>query len=152
MPSWPLPDIERLLEPTLSHMGYDVYSIEQTGGGGRTLRVVIDKREGFVSLDDCTRVSRVASPLLDQADLIPDSYTLEVSSPGAERDLRDRAEYERFAGRTVNIRYRAGDAEAVVEGRLETIDDDGISIRSPRDLMTRVGWSDVVRGRLVATL
>lgn len=152
MSSWPISDIERLLQPTLSHMGYDVYSIEQTGGGGRTLRVVIDKREGFVSLDDCTRVSRVASPLLDQADLIPDSYLLEVSSPGAERDLRDRREYERFAGKTVNVHYRAGDAEAVVEGKLETIDDMGISIRGQRDLVTRVDWNDVIRGRLVATL
>lgn len=152
MSSWPISDIERLLEPTLSHMGYDVYSIEQTGGGGRTLRVVIDKREGFVSLDDCTRVSRVASPLLDQADLIPDSYMLEVSSPGAERDLRDRREYERFAGKTVNVHYRAGDAEAVVEGKLETIDDMGISIRGQRDLVTRVDWDNVIRGRLVATL
>jgi ribosome maturation factor RimP len=152
MPSWPISDIARLLEPTLSHMGYDVYSIEQTGGGGRTLRVVIDKREGFVSLDDCTRVSRVASPLLDQADLIPDSYMLEVSSPGAERDLRGRREYERFAGKTVNVHYRAGEAEAVVEGKLETIDDTGISIRGQRDLVTRVEWDNVIRGRLVATL
>jgi ribosome maturation factor RimP len=152
MPTWPLSDIERLLEPTLSHLGYDVYSIEQTGAGGRTLRVVIDKREGLVSLDDCARVSQIASPLLDQADLIPDSYLLEVSSPGAERDLRNPAEYERFVGRTANVRFRAGDAEVVVEGKLETVDDAGISIHGRRDLVTRIDWDDVIQGRLVATL
>jgi ribosome maturation factor RimP len=152
MPAWPLDEIKQLLEPTLSHMGYSIYSLDQAGGGGRTLRIVIDKQEGFVSLDDCARVSQVASPLLDQADLIPTSYTLEVSSPGAERELRDRAEYERFVGHTVNVRYRQGVAEVVLEGTLDTVDDQGIAIRGQKDHVARVGWADVIRGRLVASL
>ena len=103
MPSWPIAEITKLLEPSLAHMGYSVYAIEQAGQGGRTLRIAIDKPDGFISLDDCQRVSEVAGPLLDQANLIPQSYTLEVSSPGAERPLRDRAEYERFVGHRVNV-------------------------------------------------
>ena len=99
MATWPIEEIQQLLEPTLAHMGYSIYALGQAGGGGRTLRITIDKPEGFISLDDCERVSVVAGPLLDQADLIPGPYTLEVSSPGAERKLRDRTEYERFVGR-----------------------------------------------------
>jgi ribosome maturation factor RimP len=152
MPTWPIAEIQELLEPTLEHMGYSIYSLEQSGTGGRTLRIAIDKADGFISLDDCERVSQVAGPLLDQADLIKDSYTLEVSSPGAERKLRDRAEYERFVGRRVNVRYRAGEAEVALEGMLAGVEDAGITIRGRRDEVTHLPWTDIIAGRLVASL
>jgi ribosome maturation factor RimP len=152
MPSWPINEIRELLEPTVAHMGYSIYSVEQSGRGGRTLRIAIDKEHGFISLDDCERVSRVAGPLLDQADLIPDSYTLEVSSPGAERKLRDRSEYERFLGTRVNVRYRAGDSEVALEGTLAAVDDRGIAISGLKSEVTHLSWPDIVSGRLVATL
>jgi len=145
-------EIQKLLEPTLSHMGYSIYSLSQGGGGGRTLRITIDKSQGFISLDDCERVSQVAGPLLDQADLIPDSYTLEVSSPGAERKLRDRAEYERFLGRKVNIRYRSGETEVALEGQLASVDDSGVLIRGRKNEVTSLEWTDIIAGRLVASL
>ena len=152
MPTWPLVEIQKLLEPTLSHMGYSIYSLSQGGGGGRTLRITIDKSQGFISLDDCERVSQVAGPLLDQADLISQSYTLEVSSPGAERKLRDRAEYERFVGRKVNIRYRSGETEVALEGQLASVDDAGVLIRGRKDEVTNLKWTDIIAGRLVASL
>jgi ribosome maturation factor RimP len=152
MPTWPLGEIQRLLEPSLLHMGYSIYTLERCGSGGRTLRIAIDKTDGFISLDDCERVSRVAGPLLDQADLITDSYLLEVSSPGAERALRDRAEYERFVGRRVNVRYRSGDAEVALEGVLAAVDDGGVAIRGRRDEVTHLTWNDIIAGRLVASL
>src|SRR5215472_2386476 len=102
---WPIEDIRRLLEPTIAHMGFDLYDLRQIGRAGRTLQIVIDKVEG-VTLDDCERVSQVAGPLLDQADLMGDErYVLEVSSPGAERPLRNRAKYDRFAGNRGNVHY-----------------------------------------------
>ena len=152
MPTWPLTEIQELLEPTLSHMGYSLYSLEQAGSGGRTLRIAIDKPVGFVSIHDCERVSHVAGPLLDQADLIRDSYTLEVSSPGAERRLRDRAEYERFVGRRINVRYRSGETEVALEGDLAGVEDAGITIRGRRDEVTHLTWTDIIAGRLVASL
>src|SRR5579859_2720941 len=116
MPSWPMEEIQALLEPIVTHLGYSVYKVDQVGPGGRTLRLAIDRTQGSISIEDCTRVAEVVSPVLDQADLISGSYTLEVSSPGAERPLRDRGEYERFLGRKVNVRYHTGDAEGVLEG------------------------------------
>jgi ribosome maturation factor RimP len=133
-------------------MGYSIYGLQQSGRGGRTLRVMIDKETGFVSLDDCARVSQVANPILDQADLIQEAYTLEVSSPGAERALRDRGEYERFLGRTVNVLYRSGETEVVMEGRLSSVTDEGIAIQGNRNRLASVGWADIMRARLVATL
>ncbi len=132
-------------------MGYEIYAIEQSGPVGRTLRIAIDRPEG-VSLDDCERVSALVGPLLDRADLISGRYGLEVSSPGAERPLRERAEYERFAGRRVNVRYRAGTAEAVVEGTLIDVDAAGIAVRGASVEVIHMGWDDIIAGRLAVTI
>ena len=152
MPSWPITEIRQLLEPTIAHLGYEVYAVEQVGPGGRTLRISIDKPAG-VSLDDCERVSQVAGPILDQAELVPESYTLEVSSPGAERPLRERWEYERFAGRKVNVRYRYGDeSEGVVEGVLAAVDDAGIAVDNPKTGLLEIPWGEVLAARLTVSL
>ncbi|TME97624.1 MAG: hypothetical protein E6I39_12010 [Chloroflexi bacterium] len=70
MPTWPITSIRALLEPTLEHMGYELYAVEQSGQSGRTLRVSIDRVEA-ITIDDCERVSRIVGPLLDNALLIP---------------------------------------------------------------------------------
>jgi ribosome maturation factor RimP len=146
--AWPIEEIRELLEPTLAHMGYELYGVRQMGPGGRTLQIVIDRLEG-VTLDDCERVSQVAGPLLDQADLIGGGrYHLEVSSPGAERPLRSRAEYRRFTGRRVNVRYRQGSAEAVIEGTLVSADDAGIAVLGRTLDEVQIPWDDVLAARL----
>lgn len=145
---WPIEEIRRLLEPTLNHMGFELYELRQMGPGGRTLRVAIDRTEG-VTLDDCERVSQVAGPLLDQSDLIDEGrYTLEVSSPGAERPLRNRAEYDRFVGKRVNVRYSLGESEAVIEGTLTGVDDRGILVRGKSMEDVRIGWEQIAAARL----
>ncbi|HEX6489260.1 MAG TPA: ribosome maturation factor RimP [Candidatus Dormibacteraeota bacterium] len=148
MSAWPIEQIRELLEPTIKHMGYELYGLRQMGPGGRTLQIAIDSPEG-ITLDDCERVSHVAGPLLDQADLIDDGrYHLEVSSPGAERALRNRAEYDRFMGQRVNVKYRSGDGEAVIEGTLVTVDDTGVAVLGRTLDEVRIAWDDVLAARL----
>ena len=173
MPTWPISSIKELLEPTLNHMGYELYALDQSGQRGRTLRISIDHEEP-ITIEDCERVSRVAGPLLDRANLIDGPYELEVSSPGAERPLRTHHDYERFNGKRVNIRYRSGDSETVVEGQLVAVDGAGIAVqalgargraplsgaptRSRRslgsrgDLIIHIIWEDVVAGRLAVAI
>ena len=152
MPTWPIPSIKELIEPTLKHMGYELYSLEQSGQSGRTLRISIDHAEP-IKIEDCEKVSRVAGPLIDHSNLIEGPYNLEVSSPGAERPLRGQADYERFNGKRVNIRYRSGDADTVVEGQLVAVDAAGIAVqaqgaRGRAPVVLHIAWSDVVAGRL----
>ena len=87
MPTWPIPSIKELIEPTLKHMGYELYSLEQSGQSGRTLRISIDHADP-IKIEDCEKVSRVAGPLIEHSNLIDGPYNLEVSSPGARSAAR----------------------------------------------------------------
>jgi ribosome maturation factor RimP len=156
MPTWPISSIKELLEPTLNHMGYELYSLDQSGQSGRTLRISIDHNEP-ITIEDCERVSKVAGPLLDRANLIDGRYELEVSSPGAERPLRGHDDYARFNGRRVNIRYRSGESEAVVEGQLIAVDGAGVAVQAPgargrAPVIIHISWDDVVTGRLAVAI
>lgn len=156
MPNWPISSIKELIEPTLNHLGYELYSLDQSGQSGRTLRISIDHAEP-ITVEDCERVSRVAGPLIEHAELIDGPYNLEVSSPGAERPLRGHADYERFNGKRVNIRYRSGDSDTVVEGQLIAVDAAGIAVqtqgvRGRAPVVLHISWSDVVAGRLAVSI
>jgi ribosome maturation factor RimP len=155
MPTWPIPSIRELLEPTLNHLGYELYSLDQSGHSGRTLRISIDHVEP-ITIADCERVSRVAGPLIDHSRLIVGPYDLEVSSPGAERPLRSHQEYERFNGKRVNVRYRSGETETVVEGQLVAVDMAGVAVqasgaRGRAPVIVHISWDDVVAGRLAVS-
>jgi len=113
--------IAELVRPSLHHLGIELVDVRWSGRGqGAVLRLIID-RDGGVSLDDCERVSKAASAVLDAYDPIDSSYRLEVSSPGAERPLRTLDDWRNALGRRVNVRLRAGDGEGVLEGILVSI-------------------------------
>lgn len=104
--------LRRLLEPSVVGLGYEFVGVELQGRGGRSLlRLYIDRSEG-VTVDDCERVSRQVSGVLDVEDPIRGAYTLEVSSPGLERPLFTPEHFERFAGERVKVKL-----DIPVEGR-----------------------------------
>ncbi|MEM9553369.1 MAG: ribosome maturation factor RimP [Acidobacteriota bacterium] len=84
-----------------------------------TLRVILDRPNEDVTIDHCTSVSRQLSALLDVHDFGRGRYTLEVTSPGLDRELYSERDYERFVGRLARVTYRtAEDAKVTVTGRL----------------------------------
>ncbi len=110
--------LAELLRPALSQAGVELVDVQWRGSGpGSLLRLVVD-RPGGVGLDDCERASMTASAILDAYDPIDTRYSLEVSSPGAERPLRTEEEWRAALGRRVHLRLRSGNSERVVEGRL----------------------------------
>ncbi|NLM40813.1 MAG: ribosome maturation factor RimP [Firmicutes bacterium] len=93
---------------------------------GWILRVFIDKPAG-VDLEDCRQVSEALDQRLDAEDPIPGPYLLEVSSPGLERPLKKRSDYERFAGRRVEIRtYGAIHGRKRFEATLQGLQGDNV--------------------------
>lgn len=98
-------ELEALLAPTAHAFGFELWGLEYRpwGRGRSTLRVFIESERG-VTVDDCERVSAQVSALLDVENPIVDSYRLEVSSPGLDRTLFRREQYEASIGRRVNVR------------------------------------------------
>ncbi len=96
-----------LIEPLTGRLGYELVDLEHSAGrGSAVVRLYIDRPQG-VGIEDCERVSREVSALLDVEDPIPTAYTLEVSSPGFDRVLRTPEHFARFVGARVFLELRA---------------------------------------------
>ena len=96
--------IAEIAEPLVASLGLELVEIEyKREGRAMVLRLFVD-REGGVTLDDCAKVSRELSEILDVEDFVRDHYTLEVSSPGLNRPLTRESDYMRFKGRLVKVR------------------------------------------------
>jgi ribosome maturation factor RimP len=92
-----------LVRPVVEGLGYELWDLEYAPGrGDGLLRLYIDSAAG-ITLDDCERVSRAVSDVLDETDPLPGHYTLEVSSPGFERTLRTAGQFARFVGENVYV-------------------------------------------------
>jgi ribosome maturation factor RimP len=104
-------DLERVLETQVESLGYELVELEQLGSKTRPLlRIRIDRPGSEpgkgVTIDDCARVSRALEQYLDNRGDDGDRYTLEVSSPGIERPLVKRRDFERFAGREIALKLQ----------------------------------------------
>jgi ribosome maturation factor RimP len=102
-------ELERTVEAALEALGFELVELEAAGRSGRPiLRLRIDRpgsQPGHgVSVDDCARVSRQLEEVLDAREGLPSGYILEVSSPGVERPLRKRRDFERAVGREIALR------------------------------------------------
>ncbi|MDD2955130.1 MAG: ribosome maturation factor RimP [Oscillospiraceae bacterium] len=96
--------VTELVAPVAEELGLILWDVRfEKEGASWYLRIFIDKPEG-VDINDCEAMSRRVSPMLDEADPIPQSYCLEVSSPGIERDLRQDWHFEQYLGWPVNVR------------------------------------------------
>lgn len=102
-------ELDELLRPAIENMGLELWSLEFMSQGRRgLLRIFIDEQDKGVTLEDCERVSREVSAVLDVEDPFAGAFTLEVSSPGLDRALHTKAQYERYVGSTLKVRLRIG--------------------------------------------
>lgn len=121
--------VRELLEPSVERLGYDLVAVEWLGGAqGRILRVSIDA-PGGISAEDCGLVSEILSPLLDESDPIEGRYNLEVSSPGIERPVQRRQDFERFVGFRIKLRLIEGPPRRRYTGELVGLDGDEVVVR-----------------------
>ncbi|MCA9482623.1 MAG: ribosome maturation factor RimP [Nitrospina sp.] len=96
--------IEKLVLPVLQDLGLELVDIEyRREGQGWVLRIFIDRGEGGVSLDDCSRVSHLTGDLIEIDDLISNSYRLEVSSPGLDRPLKKEQDFLKYKNRRIRL-------------------------------------------------
>lgn len=122
--------VEKLLQPIIEKIGYDLYDVEYAKEGKNYfLRVFIDKPEG-IDLEDCEKVSNEINGLLDEADYIKEQYFLEVSSPGIERILKKDRHLEQNKGKEIQVKLFQKDEKGKKEyqGELKEFTEEGITI------------------------
>jgi len=114
--------IFELIEPTIERAGFELVAVEMTSvGGRRTLRVSVDKPVGMTG-NALASLSRQLSPFLDAEDPIDGAYDLEVSSPGIDRPVQRRSDFERFSGYQIKITLEPGDGRRRFKGELQGIE------------------------------
>jgi ribosome maturation factor RimP len=118
-----------LLQPVVVNLGYELWELEYAArSGGGLLRLYIDSPQG-ISLEDCERVSRAVSAIMDEKDPITGQYTLEVSSPGLDRVLRTAEHFARFSGERVKVETTtAVNGRKRFAGRLTEVSDGQIAL------------------------
>jgi ribosome maturation factor RimP len=99
-------------EPVIEALGYRLVRVKVSGADGCTVQIMAERPDGSMTVEDCEAVSRALSPVLDVADLIERAYRLEVSSPGIDRPLVRKSDFERYAGHLARI-----EMEVPIQGR-----------------------------------
>jgi ribosome maturation factor RimP len=152
----PLEQIRAIAERVAASRGLEIWDIQsRREASGHIVRVFIDRPgpaatpEESVSIEDCEQVNRELSTILDVEDPLPFAYTLEVSSPGLDRPLRDANDYRRFAGRLVKIVVSESvDNQKAFEGRLRGLEDNDVVLEARNGRMHRLPMHLIRRGRL----
>lgn len=121
-----------IAEPIAQKLGLTLWDVRfQKEGANWYLRIFIDK-DGGVSIDDCVDMSHAIDGPLDELDPIEQSYSLQVSSPGVERELVRDAHFERYIGENVMVRFiRAYENKRDYKGRLVSYEDGNVTVELP---------------------
>ena len=145
--------IEAMITPSIEALGYRVVRVAFTGGRRPTLQIMAERLDqAAMTVEDCAAVSHAVSALLDVADPIEAAYQLEVSSPGIDRPLVKREDYERFAGCEAKIELaQPRDGRRRFRGRLLGLDGDAAKLAVGEDELLLLPLAEITRARLVLT-
>ena len=141
--------VQGIAERAATENGLELVHAEVAGPEGKPIiRIFIDKPEG-VTHEDCAAVSLHLGTVLDVEDFIHSPYTLEVSSPGLERGLYKRADYERFAGRMAKMKSRVAiGGQRNFRGQIIGVEDDEVVIEDKTSGQVRVPLAAIVKANL----
>jgi ribosome maturation factor RimP len=146
-----------IAQPVLAELGYRLVRVQIFGSAGGTVQIMAEKPDGTMAVEDCEAVSRALSPVLDVADPIEKAYRLEISSPGMDRPLVRRSDFERHAGHLIKVemavpvggRKRFRGTIAGVEGDAARIHRDDAQPNEPADVLLAI--EDMAEAKLVLT-
>lgn len=142
-------DIQALLLPIVSSLGYELWGCDYIIQGKYTLlRIYIDKENG-IGIQDCEQVSKQVAAVLDVEDPIPGNYSLEVSSPGIPRPLFFKEHYQRYIGQSVQLKlYNAIHRSRRLMGIIESVNEDGVVLSTDAG-QQEIQFSQIVKANLI---
>jgi ribosome maturation factor RimP len=149
--------VAALAEPVLAGLGYRLVRVRISGFAGCTVQVMAERPDGTMSIEDCETASRALSPVLDAADPIEGAYRLEISSPGIDRPLVRRSDFDRYAGHVAHVEMLAPiDGRRRFRGELNGTEGDCVRLRTGEtaggeaaEILLRI--DDMMEARLVLT-
>jgi len=150
--------IAHIVEPVAAGLGYRLVRVKYSGMNGGTLQIMAERPDGSMSVEDCERLSRDLSPVLDVEDPIEGAYNLEISSPGIDRPLVRRSDFERWTGHEAKfelIRPAAGRRR--FRGILAGLDGDAVRLeveakaKGEEAQIVALPLADIDEARLVLT-
>ncbi len=126
--------IEQPVKEVIEREGFELVELAVLDRGHKTLvRVFADRPAGGISVDECARLSGRLSDRFDLENVLERAYILEVSSPGLDRALVSRRDFERKVGREVRIWFAENGATIEAHGELLAVNDDGLLIRTEKE-------------------
>src|SRR3569833_1819287 len=143
--------------PVLEGMGYRLVRIRVSGEAGCTVQVMAERPDGSMQIEDCEAISRALSPVLDVAAPIDRAYRLEISSPGIDRPLARRSDFERYSGHLVKIDMAvAHEGRKRFRGTLGAVEGDRVHLhrddaKANDDVDVLLTMEDIGEARLVLT-
>jgi ribosome maturation factor RimP len=143
--------------PVLQGMGYRLVRIKISAEHGCTVQIMAERHDGTMQIEDCEAISRALSPVLDVADPIEKAYRLEISSPGIDRPLVRRSDFERYAGHLVKVEMAvAHQGRKRFRGLLAGVEGDAVrlhrdDIRADEEADVLLVMEDISDARLVLT-
>jgi ribosome maturation factor RimP len=143
-------ELEQLIDPLLIELGYILWGSEfRTQGRSALWRIYIDKSSG-IGIEDCERVSRQVSALLDVEDPIGSNYTLEVSSPGIPRPLFKPSQYQVYLGKEVSLKLgKLMNGSRKLTGSIVSATEDQLIVQSGEQVVT-VPFASIMKAHLTA--
>lgn len=149
--------VSAVAAPVLEGMGYRLVRIRISGEAGCTVQIMAERPDGSMQLEDCEAISRALSPVLDVADPIDRAYRLEISSPGIDRPLVRRSDFERYCGYLVKIDMAvAHEGRKRFRGTLGPVEGDRVHLhredaKANDDADVLLTMEDIGEARLVLT-
>jgi ribosome maturation factor RimP len=149
--------VSAVAAPVLQQMGYRLVRIRISGEAGCTVQIMAERPDGTMQIEDCEAISRALSPVLDIADPIERAYRLEISSPGIDRPLVRRSDFERHAGHLVKIEMAVPhQGRKRFRGLLGGVDGDAVrlhrdDVKAGEDADILLTMEDIAEARLVLT-
>lgn len=131
--------VKELTQPLFGECDVELVDITyRREQGGMVLRLLVDK-EGGITLDECTHFNEKIGEMLDAEDIIADKYILEVNSPGLDRPLKTRRDFERVMGKVVHVHtYEPVNDKRDHEGSIESVDDEKVIVGGTAILLKKI--------------
>lgn len=143
--------IRELIESTVEGLGFELVRVTYGGGRKPTLQIMAERPDGTMGVEDCATLSREVSLILDVEDPLPGEYLLEVSSPGVDRPLTRKKDFERWIGFETKVELENQiDGRRRFKGRMTSFDGSDIVLDTDEGTVV-LPYSDVAKAKLILT-